>query len=136
MVKRIERVEIGELGEALQRILDEYHSDVLEGVNKASEDTAKKLVKLTKDTAPRGRRKKYWRYITYSEDTRNVGKFSGKTYIWHVKKPEYRLTHLLVHGHATRNGGRTRPNPFLHNAVDAVTPEYEAKIVEAIENGK
>lgn len=135
MAKYIKRVDISELDTALQQILDEYHKDVTERVDVASEETAKRLVRLTKDTAPRGNRKKYWKYITYSEVEKNKASFAGKTFVWHVKSPEYRLTHLLVHGHALVNGGRTRPNPFLHNAVDTVTPEYEAKIVEAIRNG-
>ena len=44
----------------------------------------------------------------------------------------HRLTHLLVHGHATRNGGRTKANPFLKNALDAVLPEYERAVEEAV----
>lgn len=135
MAKRIERVDVSGLSDALQNILNEYHSDVLEGVNRASESTAKQLVKITKATAPRGKRQKFWKYITYSEDGNFIGKFAGKRYVWHVKSPEYRLVHLLVHGHATRNGGRTKPNPFLHDAVDTVAKDYEAKLVEAIENG-
>lgn len=135
MAKRIERVDVANLDAALQRVLNEYHTDVLEGVNRASESTAKRLVELTKATAPRGRREKFWKHITYSENGNFIGKFAGKKYVWHVKSPEYRLVHLLVHGHATRNGGRTKPNPFLHNAVDKVATEYEAKLVEAIENG-
>lgn len=135
MAKRIERVEIGDLGKALQGILDEYHGDVTERINVASEKTAKRLVKLTRETAPIGHRGKYRKYIKYSEVAKNRGSFAGKTFVWHVRSPEYRLTHLLVHGHATRNGGRTRPNPFLHNAVDTVAPEYENDIKEAIQNG-
>lgn len=134
MAKYLKRVEVSELDSALQQVLDEYHKDVTERIDVASEGTAKKLVKLTKDSAPRGNRKKYWKYITYSEVEKNK-RYFGRTFVWHVKPPEYRLTHLLVHGHATRDGDHTDPNPFLHNAVDAVTPEYEAKIVEAIKNG-
>ena len=55
-----------------------------------------------------------------------------KRYIWYVKAPDHRLTHLLVHGHATRNGGRTKANPFLKNALDDVLPEYERAVEEAV----
>lgn len=135
MAKRLERVEIGELDKAIRQVLDEYHGDVTERINVASEKTAKRLVKLTRATAPVGHRGKFKRYITYSEVGKSKGSFAGRTFVWHVRPPEYRLTHLLVHGHATRDGGRTRANPFLHNAVDTVAPEYEAKIKEAVRNG-
>jgi hypothetical protein len=39
-----------------------------------------------------------------------------------------------VHGHATKNGGRTRADPFLHNALGHVLPEYERAIEEAVQN--
>ena len=135
MANRVTRVEVGQLDAALQEILSEYHAGVTERINVASEKTAKKLVKLTRASAPVGNRGKFRRSITYSEVGKNKGSFSGKMFVWHVKPPAHRLTHLLVHGHATRDGGRTRSNPFLHNALAAVTPEYEQDIKEAIRNG-
>ena len=134
MANRIVWVDVSGLSDALQSILEEYHSDVLDGVNRASESTAKQLVKLTKATAPRNR-PKFYKQITYSEAGTFVGKFAGKKYVWHVKSPDYRLTHLLVHGHWSRAGNWVNGNPFLHNAVDEVAKDYEAKLVEAIENG-
>lgn len=56
------------------------------------------------------------------------------SYVWHVKAPDYRLTHLLVHGHATKDGGRTKGNPFLANALAQVLPEYERKVEEVLRN--
>lgn len=136
MANYIKRVEIGKLDTALREVLETYATDVVDRVNVASKKAAVRLVKLTKETAPVGRRQKHYRdKITYSEDKRSPARFAGKTYVWHVKAPDYRLTHLLVHGHATRNGRRTRANPFLHNAVDTVEKEYVAKIEEAIKNG-
>ena len=137
MAKEVKRISAGQLDSALKEILETYATDVLNCVNVESEKAAQQLVKITKATAPVGTRRKkhYKRYITYSEDPSFRGKFVGKTYIWHVKSPEYRLTHLLINGHATRNGGRTKANPFLHNAVDTVAETYERKVVEAIKNG-
>ena len=60
----------------------------------------------------------------------------GSSYIWYVRAPAHRLTHLLVHGHATKDGGRTKGDPFLKNALDEVLPEYEQRVEEAIKNGK
>ena len=117
------------LGEALSDALTMYHQDVVERVNAAGDSSIKKLKKLTKASAPvaSGSFKKN---IATQEETN--GATGMKTYTWYVKAPDHRLTHLLVHGHATRNGGRTKADPFLHNALDTVLPEYEEAVEEAL----
>ena len=68
--------------------------------------------------------------------SKEIESVSGmKKYVWHVKAPDHRLTHLLVHGHDTPTGGRTRANPFLKNALAEVLPEYEKAVEEAARNG-
>jgi hypothetical protein len=118
-----------DLGEALQKELTTYHKGVIERVNEAGKSAAAKLKKLTKASAPvaSGSFKKN---IAVKEETNPTT--GMKQYIWHVKKPDHRLTHLLVHGHATRNGGRTKADPFLKNALDTVLPEYEENVKEAL----
>lgn len=118
------------LADALANELTLYAKEVEEGVEAAGEKSIKKLVKLTRATAPVGYRGSFKRHITSTK--KKAGPRMTK-YIWHVKAPDYRLTHLLVHGHATKDGGRTRGDPFLKNALDQVLPEYEREIREAIQ---
>lgn len=118
-----------QLSAALEKELGLYSEEVTEKVNTAGRNAVKKLVELTKANAPKGRRGDFAKSIAMKEDTAEHG---GKVFIWYVKPPNHRLTHLLVHGHATKNGGRTKANPFLHNAVDEVLPEYEKEVEEAI----
>ena len=117
-----------DLGEAIAQELTVYHKDVVEKVNAAGEAAVKDLVKKTKATAPKKtgslKRNIAWKAV----DDGN----GGKRYVWHVKAPDYRIIHLLVHGHATKNGGRTEANPFLQNAVDQVLPAYEQSVEEAL----
>lgn len=126
------RVDITDLGAAINQELTIYHQNIVEGINAVSEKAVKDLVKRTKATAPVGERGSFKRKIS-SKLVREHPR--GNTYAWHVKAPDYRLVHLLVHGHATRNGGRTRPDPFLKNAVAEVLPEYEKNVEEVIRNG-
>lgn len=127
------RIQAGELGDAIQQVLTLYHQNVVEGLDAASDKAVKDLVKKTKATAPKGRRGSYRKRIAGKllKESRN-----GSTYVWYVKAPDYRLTHLLVKGHATRNGKRTRADPFLQNALSQVLPDYEAKVKEVLQNGK
>ena len=105
-----------------------YHKEVVEKLNRLSKKAAKDLVTKTKATAPvnRGNFKKHIASKLLVDSPR------GNTYAWYVKAPDYRLTHLLVHGHETRNGGRTKADPFLKNALDEVLPNYERKVEEAV----
>lgn len=121
------------LGAAIEQELTIYHQDVNEATDAASAQAVKDLVKKTKATAPVGARGSFKKNISSKLLRKNR---NGSTYVWYVKGSDYRLTHLLVHGHATKNGGRTKGDPFLQNAVDQVLPEYEKAIKEALQNGK
>lgn len=121
-----------QLGDAIAQELTIYHQNVTEKINNLSKTAAKDLVKKTKATAPVGARGSFRWNITSRRSKKTRG---GDTYEWGVKAPDHRLTHLLVHGHETRDGGRTRGDPFLQNALDEVLPAYEEKVEEAIRNG-
>lgn len=121
------------LAAAIADELTVYHRDVTEKIDRLSEQAAKDLVSKTKATAPVGERGSFRKNIA----SKRIEKTDrGSKYAWYVKAPDYRLTHLLVHGHAKKNGGRTKANPFLHKAVDEVLPSYERSVEEAIKNGK
>lgn len=130
MAKTIKPVDLGAI---IKQELTLYHQDVTQRINNLSKGAASKLAKLTRVTAPVGNRGDFRKSI--ASKLLKTGR-GGDTYVWYVKAPNYRLTHLLVHGHATRDGGRTRGNPFLHNAVNEVLPEYEKNVEEALKNGK
>lgn len=126
------RVSLEDLGDAIAQELTVYHNEVVEKVDSIGQASIKLLVKLTKATAPAGKRGEYRKSIS---SKLLVKKKTGSTYVWYAKSPNHRLTHLLVHGHETRDGGRTKADPFLQNALDTVLPEYEKNVEEAIKNG-
>lgn len=117
------------LSKAIEDELTTYHKDVIEKVNDAGKASAEKLKKLTKANAPKDTGS-FRKNIAVKEET--AGATGDKKHIWHVKAPDYRKTHLLVHGHATRTGGRVPGDPFLQNALDEVLPEYEKNVEEAL----
>ena len=122
-----------DLSTALAEQLTLYHEDVVEELNAAGEKAVKKLVSLTKKTAPK-RSGNFSKSITYTaEDEQATG---NKTYTWGAKAPHHRLVHLLVHGHQKADGGRVDGDPFLSKALDVVLPEYEKDVEEALKNVK
>ena len=120
------------LGAAIAEELNAYHSNVTEAVNKLSAKAARELVKKTKATAPVGYRGSFRSSITSRLSKKRS---DGVTYEWGAAGPDGRLTHLLVHGHATKDGGRTQGHSFLVDAMSEVLPEYERAVEEAIKNG-
>lgn len=119
----------GDLGAALANELTLYAQDVEKAVDAAGERAMEKLVRITKATAPKGKRGQFRRKITW---TAQRGRLGTRTFVWHVKAPDHRLVHLVVHGHATKDGGRTKGNSFLQDALDQVLPEYEREVEEAV----
>lgn len=121
----------GDLGKAIEQELTVYHESVIERVNAAGKEAVKALVKKAKATAPE-QTGSYKKHI--ASKLLRKSRTGDETYVWYVKAPDHRLTHLLVHGHAKKNGGRVKGDPFLHNAVDQVTAEYEKAVEEAVKD--
>ncbi len=125
------RIGLEDLGAAITDELTTYHKEVTDRVNEVTGTTIKELVKKTKATAPKGIRGSFKKNIASKVEDAGHGMKRG---IWYVKAPDHRLTHLLVHGHATKDGGRTAGDPFLADALDQVLPDYEKEIEEAVRN--
>lgn len=121
-------VKIENLNKVIMEELTLYTDKVKEKVDKCTEESMKKLVKETKDTAPVGHRKKHYKSKITSK------KLDKGRYLWYVKAPDYRLSHLLENGHALRNGGRTRGTHFIGKANDLIQKEYEENLKKEIES--
>lgn len=120
-----------QLAAAIQAELTTYHKETTDRVNAAGNKAIKKLVKMTRATAPTGATGNFQGSI--ASEVKTVGN-GMKMYKWGAKSPGSRFTHLLVHGHATKNGGRAAGNSFLQDALDVVLPEYEEAVKEAVQS--
>lgn len=132
-------VRADELSAVLEAQLSKYNQDVNDQLAEAVDKSITKLVKITKQTAPKGKRNgQFAKNIAAEKNELKKAKrrvhagLHGRVVkaTWYVKAPDYRLTHLIVHGHEKKNGDRTKANPFLKNAVDQVLPEYEQAVQE------
>lgn len=118
------------LAKAVEQELTLYHEDILERLRGITRETMAELVRTTRETAPKDTGE-FSKHI--AGDFRGLKRGNRSvSATWYVKAPHYRLTHLLVHGHAKAGGGRVPGDPFLENALDKVLPEYEQKVKEAI----
>lgn len=126
------RVTLDGLSDAIIKELTSYSRYVQMKINKAGHKAILEVVRKTKDTAPFNAQAYHRHYVDLISSKSEKSRIGDETHFWYVKAPGYRLTHLLVHGHPTRDGGRTRSDPFLENAIRAVLPDYEKEIEEAI----
>lgn len=128
------RVNLEDLGGAIAEAVTIYGQDVQDRVNKAGRKALSELVRKTKDTAPFNANAYHAHYADQIAGKTEKSRTGDERHIWHAKGAAGRLTHLLVHGHETRDGGRTKGDPFLQNALDEVLPDYEESVKEAVKN--
>ena len=128
---RDETVTISTLDKAITGALEEYNADVQGKIRTLVDDAMRKLVRITKATAPR-RTGKYAKSISskVSADTP-----SNYAKMWYVRGDRAMLTHLLNDGHAKVNGGRVPGTQFLDYAKKQVIEEYLEAVKEAVSGG-
>lgn len=114
----------------VEELLDQYGKQCSEVVNEAVHEVSKEALKKLKKESPKrtGRYKKGWKV------KKNDDKFSANDILYGKEASTYAIAHLLEHGHATRNGGRTAPIPHVKNveewAQKALVDTVEKKLKE------
>jgi hypothetical protein len=121
------------LAQVIAQELTIYSRSVTEAIKNEAKSHMKDLVKKTKDTAPVGHRKKHYKNSISSRTVSETDR--GAEYQWYVKGSDYRLSHLLERGHATRDGGRVEGTGFISKATEPILADYEKKVEEIIKNG-
>lgn len=127
-------ISVDQLSEALGDLLNTYNREIITATKSEAKKAIDKLVRDTKATAPVGHRRSH-HYKNSITSRKEMETDLGIEYLWYVKGSDYRLSHLLEHGHATRNGGRSKAYHFIQNATDPIIESYIKAIEEAIKNG-
>lgn len=127
-------ISIDKLAQAINEELTKFAGAadevVAEAVNKVAKDTVQRL----KQTSPK-RSGKY--AASWQASTLRGGRhYNGK--IVHAGGGEYRLTHLLEHGHAVVRGGRVvghaPAEPHIESAEQAAIDSFITEIQKGVEH--
>ena len=126
------RVSLSELGGAISKELTLWDKEINEKIDDLAKSSMKQLVADTKATAPVGKRHKHYKDSIKSKSEKTA---RATTYTWYVDGPDYRLSHLLENGHASRNGGRVEGTHFIKKATDPILEQYVKAVEEVLQNG-
>lgn len=113
------------LGEELEKILDDYNEHAVDVLNSAIAESANEVrdeLKVSGDFKDRtGKYRKGW-------SVKSGSRFMGvESKIVH-NKPKYQLTHLLEYGHVNRDGSRTRAFPHIAKVETESAKNFEKKV--------
>lgn len=116
---------IDNLANEITNALQEYTTEVEEGLEKAKEDNAKDGVKTLKVTSPKktGKYARGWR-----------AKKVSKAWVVH-NATDYQKTHLLEKGYAKVGGGRVAGRPHIAPVEEQIIVSYEKQLEKIIRGG-
>ena len=110
-------------------ILNEYSSDIQEGITADAQRVAKEAQAELRNTSPKrtGEYRKGWRVKTEK----------GNGYVDCIvhNATDYQLTHLLEKPHLKRNGGMTTPKVHIAPVEQKAVKQYERDAENIIKNG-
>lgn len=116
------RVDIDNLSDEIARALQEFTTEVEEGLEKAKEKSAKDGAKTLRATSPK-------RYGKYAKGW--TAKQEGKAWIIHnAKRPQ--ITHLLEKGHIKRGGGRVSGRVHIAPVEEQAIQQFEDEVKKVI----
>jgi hypothetical protein len=115
-------VRIDDLSKEISNQLSRYTEQVAEEIEVAKDVVTKETVKELKRNSPKntGSYAKGW-----------TRKKVGKDIVVH-NRTDYQLTHLLEHGHANKNGGRTPGQAHIRPAEEKAIKEFTERVERAV----
>ena len=123
-------VSIDGLADAVMEELTEYNALAQETMKKAVTKAGQTVRKEIQSGAP-VRTGKYAKSWTAKKTRESSTRLEVTVY----SPSRYMLAHLLEHGHAKRNGGRTRAFPHIAPAEEAGEKQLEADIIRGLSHG-
>lgn len=121
-------IDVSLLNKELMKYLEEYKEDIDEEVEKVTNKVGKEAVAELKQISPKGARKEYCKGWRLKKNKLGRNKYTVKIH----NKTDYQLTHLLEFGHATKNGGRTKPQPHIRPTEEKYSKEFERELKREI----
>ena len=114
---------------AIKDILNEYSSDIQNGITEKAFEVAEKGKNELKATSPK-------RTGSYSKGWR-VDKRNGKGFVHATiyNATNWQLTHLLEKSHLLRNGKKSTPKVHIAPVEEKCITEYEKDVEQVIKNG-
>ena len=124
------KISVDRLADAVNDTLEEYSKLADETMRKAVTDAGKTVRNSIKEGAPvkSGKYAKSW-------SVKNTKMNSHVLEVTVYSRNRYQLAHLLEHGHAKRNGGRTRAQVHIAPAEEKGIEQLEANIIRGLSNG-
>ena len=124
------KVTIDGLADAVMKELDEYSKVIDEDMRKAVSKAGQTVRKEISANAPKrhGDYAKSWSIKKTRQTSRSLE-------VTVYSRNRYQLAHLLDHGHAKRNGGRTRAQVHIAPAEQNGIRQLEEDIKRSIRNG-
>lgn len=123
---------VDEFVAALSKELSSYSEEITEGIKKAVDIVGKETNAEIK------------KHITFNQITGDYVKSfrvkkvheskNKKIKTWYVANGNHRLTHLLEHGHALWQGGRTKAYPHIKYGEELARKRMEELSIEVINN--
>lgn len=109
---------------------ENYSDEAIDATKTAIGEVSKHALRIAKQKAPvrTGKYKKHLIQRTYIETLTERKNIIG------VKSPHHRVAHLIEHGHAKKNGGKTKAIPHFAYAEDYIMQALPFKIKKNIEN--
>ena len=123
-------IKASDFSAAMGKILDKYGDDMKDVTGRLVKRAGKEARDKLQQTSPKksGIYAKSWATAEFESSA-----LGAWVTVYNKKKPG--LAHLLEHGHALRNGGRTRAFPHIKPVEEEVKQELEKNLRQAIEHG-